>query len=577
MKKRLFLVLFTAALFFQARAVTLSITPGPTFNPVCPLTAIPYSVGAPSGGSCAIYHWSVTGGIINSGQSTQNVSVTWTDQTGNGTLSVTATSCSPSSLNGSSGTATYVKLSAFGLSFPSGVCNPTITIPLCSTGPANICVNHLYIAGAPSREVDRYIFTIPAGWRSGGTNGPANITTTSNSIPIEPLPGTNSGGVVTVVGSVSNSCGGTANSNPTTINLVRQAVTIAPPVGYTGAGCGNTAPVTFTATSLTCATSYAWTIPSGWSGSSSSNSITLTPNGANGGTVSVVVTLSTGGTVTATPYTVPYTNVVPAPTLTGGPTWEFCNYETFTLTATAPNGYATNFGFDWYGLPTVTINSTSPTSAAPLHTTTNTVTVAIPGSNFGPQAIAVRMNNQVCNPSNYTSMNKRVGPYSNSEFTIIGPSVVCPNTAADFRPNFITSDLTGYQWSAPAGWSNTGQGTPYFSVSVPSPFPGGAITLRLQNRCGWTNTPYVLNLSAGSCFAFAYSPNPATETLSVSELDPNKEATAVLVDRNNVTRKTQKSKDGKIEMDLSQVPNGLYILIVKQNGTAESQQVVVNH
>jgi len=51
--------------------------------------------------------------------------------------------------------------------------------------------------------------------------------------------------------------------------------------------CGDTNPVTVSVAPVAGATSYTWTKPSGWSGSSTSNSITLTPNGTTGGTISV--------------------------------------------------------------------------------------------------------------------------------------------------------------------------------------------------------------------------------------------------------------------------------------------------
>lgn len=154
---------------------------------------------------------------------------------------------------------------------------------------------------------------------------------------------------------------------------------------------------------------------------------------------------------------------------------------------------------------------------------------------------------------------------------------VCENQAADFRPSFITSDLTGYEWSAPSGWSYSGQGSPYFSVSVPSPFYGGAITLRLQNRCGWTNTPYVLNLYNTCYYYFFASPNPASSTLVLSDFTTTEEVSATLVDKNNQDVKTKKIKDGKIEMDVSQIPNGKYILHVKFKDKTEKRHIVINH
>jgi uncharacterized protein (DUF736 family) len=592
MKKYILLLAIFVCHYFVDGA-NLVISPSPTSQAYCPLASTTYSVTNINGAlpNC-FYSWTIAGGTIVSGSAGINrtsVSVNWADLPGSGTLTVTTSNCSPSGDNGSTTTSTYVRRSVFGQNFigpPTALCNNTINIPYCSPGVATVCADRMYIQGTggiaqpPLTEVSRYIWSIPSGWKSNTTTGPATISTTSNSIPIEPLPTNTAGGTVTVIGSVSNACSGTLNSQPKTITITRTPIlSITPPAGFTGAKCGITTPLTFSVTALACAigSNYTWTVPAGWGGSSPTNSITVTPSGNNGGTLRVDIGLSTGGSVTVT-YNISYAATVAAPqsVSTNNPNFDLCNFDAFSYTANPPTGYPTNFGFDWYTIRGTLINQTASSQSTPIHTTSNTVLVNVPGSVFGTEQIYVRMNNNNCTPSPYRVVNIKVGPYGNEEFSIIGPQTVCANQAADFRSSFITSDVTGYQWSAPSGWSNSGQGTPYFSVSVPSPFFGGAITLRLLNRCGWTNTPYVLNLS-NSCFGFAASPNPAGNTLVISDLDPAKETSASLLDKNNNTLKTASSKDGKIELDLTQVPNGLYILLVKQNDKSETQQIVINH
>ena len=227
------------------------------------------------------------------------------------------------------------------------------------------------------------------------------------------------------------------------------------------------------------------------------------------------------------------------------------------------------------------INGAAATATTPAHTPHNYVTVNVGGSTYGPNnTVTVRMNNQAnCPPSPWVGKTKKVGPYSNSEFSIIGPSNICPNSVADFRPNFITPDVTGYQWTAPNGFSASGASTPYFHVSVPGQFYGGAITLRLQNRCGWTNTPYVLGIYPGyGCgFSFALSPNPSSTTLTISELDEEKGAMVTLKDKNGKTVEEVITKEAEIDLDVTQFPSGNYVLIVQQRGRTESQHIVINH
>jgi hypothetical protein len=108
---------------------------------------------------------------------------------------VTTSGCSSSDENGSTKTTTYTRHSVFGQNFGFGVCNDAVDIPPCATGSIEICTNRMYIQntgglGEPSlKEVDRYVWTIPAGWRETGTNttGPGTVNTTANSINITPL------------------------------------------------------------------------------------------------------------------------------------------------------------------------------------------------------------------------------------------------------------------------------------------------------------------------------------------------------------------------------------------------------
>lgn len=571
----------------------LVINPSPTNQAYCPLASTSYSVSNSSGGGLpnCWYTWTISGGTIqgeSSGTNKNSVTVVWNDLPGSGTLTVTTSSCSSTGENGSTKTTSYVRRSVFGQNFigpPTALCNNTINIPYCSPGVATICADRMYIQGTgglgqpPLTEVSRYIWTIPAGWKSNTTVGPATISTTANSIPIEPLPTTTSGGSVSVVGSVTNACGGTLNSQTKTITISRTPIlSITAPAGFTGAKCGVTAPLTFTVPALACANNYFWTLPSGWTGNSVSNSITVTPTGSNGGTLKVDIGTSTGGSISVT-YNISYSPIVPQPqsVSTNNPYLQLCSFDAYSYTANPPAGFSTTFGFDWYATGGLLINQTASSQSSPVHTTGNTVLINVPGSAYGTVQLFVRMNNFTCTPSPYRIVNIKVGPYSNSEFSIIGPQQVCANQAADFRSSFITSDVTGYQWSAPSGWSNSGQGTPYFSVSVPSPFYGGAITLRLQNRCGWTNTPYVLNLYSTCGFYYTVTPNPSTDYINVAQLDPEQETTAILVDKNNKKQRVASTKSDKLTMDVADLPNGLYILQLKQKNITETQQILINH
>lgn len=534
------------------------------------------------------YRWYITGGTIqNNTNIGTTITVKWHDQTGQGNLTVIANSCSLTwkEQTGNQVVASYTRHSVFGKNFPSGACNNSIDVPLCSSAPVVICADKMYIdftgsAGQPPlKEVDAYVWTIPSGWKqASSTNvGPITFTTTANSIILEPL--SSNGGTVSVLGSIANTCGTTVSkSNAKTITITRSPTLSVNPA-YT-ATCGLTAPVTFAVSTLPCATSYTWSIPSGWTGTSTTNSITLTPNGTSGGTVSLTIATNIGTSVNVS-RNIPYANDAPGVVLLtkNNSYLEFCVGESFIYTATPPSPYPTNFGFDWYASDGLLINGSATSVGAPVHTTTNSITVSTTGQAYGTKSVSVRLNNTTCTPGRWNIQEIKVEVYSNSEFSIIGPSTVCPNTAVDFSSSIIGGSVIGYQWSAPSGWSNSGQGTPYFSISVPPDYSGGqAVTLRLQNRYGLTNTPYVLQLASGIC-GFSASPNPASNMLVVSDLnlEESETAEATLIGKNNKVVSQGTAKDNKIELDVSKVPNGQYVLVVNYKGKAETKNIVVNH
>ncbi|NGF77410.1 hypothetical protein G5B10_16130, partial [Fluviicola sp. SGL-29] len=114
-----------------------------------------------------------------------------------------------------------------------------------------------------------YTWTLPSGWSGSNTTNSINATSGAN------------GGTITVT--ANNACGTSAQQtfNVTTTTVPTQ------PSAITGNGiiCA-TANGTYSVTNDPTATSYTWTLPSGWSGSSTTNSINAT-SGANGGTITV--------------------------------------------------------------------------------------------------------------------------------------------------------------------------------------------------------------------------------------------------------------------------------------------------
>jgi hypothetical protein len=165
------------------------------------------------------------------------------------------------------------------------------------SGTTSVCQgsSHTYSIAAVSGATS-YAWFLPSGWSGSSTS--TSIDATAGA----------SGGTISVT--ASNSCG---TSNPATLSISVTALP-AQPGSISGAtsvcqGSSNT----YSIAAVSGASSYTWSLPSGWSGSSTSTSIDATA-GATGGTISVTANNSCG---TSNPGTlsVSVSAIPPAPTV----------------------------------------------------------------------------------------------------------------------------------------------------------------------------------------------------------------------------------------------------------------------
>ena len=161
-------------------------------------------------------------------------------------------------------------------------CNGT-TKPLAISGNTTICSgsSNSYSV-APVSGATSYIWILPSGWSgSSSTNSISAIAGTT-------------GGNVSVA--ATNSCGASA---PQTLTVVVNSIPTQPlTISGNTTTCSGTSN-TYSVAPLTGATSYNWILPSGWSGSSTTNTISAIA-GTIGGTVSVSVTNGCGTSATKT-------------------------------------------------------------------------------------------------------------------------------------------------------------------------------------------------------------------------------------------------------------------------------------
>jgi hypothetical protein len=185
--------------------------------------------------------------------------------------------------------------------------------------------------------------------------------------------------------------------------------------------------------------SYTWTLPTGWSGSSTTNSILVTP-GSGGGTISVTAT-GCGGISIARTKAISVGNAPPAPALSGSD--HVCANSTQTYSV-PPVAGATSYT---WSLPTGWTGSS----------TSNSITV-IAGAAGG--SVKAKANNG-CGSSVYTTKNVTIISSLASPGTITSNAVggiYCSGVLYNFSISPV-SGATAYVWSLPSGWSGTNTGT----------------------------------------------------------------------------------------------------------------------
>lgn len=395
--------------------------PGPISGPitVCSGSMDTYSV-LPVPGATS-YTWTLPPGWI--GSSTTN-SINVIPSTSSGTISVTANNggCSspPSTL--------FVTVT------------PTPSQPGFISGPSNVCAGSMdTYSVTPVPGATSYTWTLPAGWAGASITNSINATASSNS------------GTITVTAD-----NGVCASTPSALS-----VTVTNPPGQPGAISGPASVCAgstniYSVTNVPGATSYTWTLPPGWTGTSTTNSIVATAS-SNGGTITVT---ANNGACASSPAMLPVVVIIPPsqPGAISGPS-SICASSTNTYSISAVPG-ATSY--TWTLPPGWTGSST-----------TNSI-IATASSTGG--TISVTANNGACASTPSTLAVTVIVPPPQPG-TIFGPSNVCSGSTNTY---FITAvpGATSYTWTLPAGW--TGSSTSN-SITTTATTMGGVITVTANN------------------------------------------------------------------------------------------------
>ena len=307
------------------------------------------------------------------------------------------------------------------------------------------------VSGATS-----YTWSLPVGWSGSSTS--ATITA----------------GVGITSGTVSVTANNYCGSGPA--STLGVSVILLP--SQPGVITGNTTPCqgtlqTYSIAPVSGATSYTWALPSGWSGSSTTSTITVT-SGSSGGTISVYAN-NTCGSGTARTLDV---SVTVTPAQPGAITGEAAPCEGSVHNySIAP---ASNATFYTWSLPAGWAGSSA----------TSTVTATV-GATGGTVAVSA---GNTCGSSATQTLAVSVAALPGQPGTIAGSTAPCQGASQVYSITPV-SGATSYTWELPSGWSGSSTGT---TITATVGATGGTVTVRAANTCG-PGTPRTLGVTAPGC------------------------------------------------------------------------------
>jgi hypothetical protein len=408
-------------------------------NSICPNSIHTYSVAPVSGATS--YVWNLPSGWFGS-STTNTISVT--SNSNGGAITVAASN---------------------GCSSPTRSLN--INVNQFPNQPTQIFGNSVVCSGttqtysvSPISGATSYNWSLPSGWSGSSATNTISVTT-----------GTNAGNISA---SANNVCGA---GSPQFLNITLAAGAPTQPTAIDGGTlvC-QTSTQTYSIAAVSGAGSYIWTLPSGWSGSSTSNSISTTV-GANSGTMSVIASNGCGNSA-ARILTVSVNNVPAQPSAISGPT-NPCFGAAITYSVTNdPN--ATSYDWEFPGSNWIA---------------TGTLTTNIVNGFAGSSTVGSVTANNACGSSAVRTITVTTNDVPSQPAQIFGNSVVCSGTSQTFSVSPI-SGATGYNWTLPSGWIGSSATN---IISVTTGTNAGNIIAAASNSCGASSSQTLaVTLAAGA-------------------------------------------------------------------------------
>lgn len=446
-------------------------SPGILAVTVGSLSSLPTGVSITNNNTCSgtSKTLTVTGGSLGTGATWQ-----WFTGSCGGTAAGTGASIV---VNPASGTNTTYYVRA------SGTCNTTLCAegmvvvspgapgqPGTMTGTTPVCpgITGLIYSITAVPDATSYTWTVPSGWSITAGAGTNSITVTSG--------GAGQNGNISVT--ASNSCG---ISSPGTLAVTVNPGTPATPGIISGAAeqCINKTGLIYSIAAVPNATSYAWTLPSGWtitSGAGTTSITVSTGGGAVSGNLTVAASNSCGTSGTQSLTVIANSAIPLSPATPTGPT-SICDIASGLVFTVPVVANATSYNWQLPSGWNITAGSG-----------TNEITVVLTaGAQNGDQNITVTAGNSCGTSAPSAILTVAVGSFATADAGI--DQTICFNTA-----NITVNGSPGGAANKNKGtWSTSGTGA-FGDATKPGPT---------------TYTPSTADKTAGSVTLTFTTDNPA--------------------------------------------------------------------
>lgn len=401
---------------------------------------------------------------------------------------------------------------------------------------------------------------LPMGWTSNPLNG------TNSNLDIT-IPNATSGGSYTLK---AYSCACPDDTIYLTVRVRPEDPTIVS--GNTCINYGSTGTLTYT---VSPAGNYDWTIPSGWSGSSNTESITVTPNGTNAGQITATGVDASGmGCTSLNPaiWNIDFNPIDPDTALVG-----CINVGINGTTSVIVNNAPTPTFVGTYLVSSTPSDLLTGYSVDP---STGEITLFTSGSaSFTSYTLHIQ-HQTACGTS--TTLNVPITYGSGSNLLMV------PLPSSDlYYINPAVPGAVSYEWFLDGTpHSNTGPtlslfgtNTPPDSVCVEVTRADGCIT-KLCTSGGTYSALILGNENAGSIMDknIAVYPNPNNGEFSISIEKIEKQADVTIIDmKGGVISENQHLTQGANRITNKQLVKGSYVLIITVDGKTHAQKIEVIH